>query len=76
MSKIKQKYNAFRTAEHKYNQRKHNLSLAFSEQLHVCAKESNKERFLIIANEMIETLGGQYSFTVTQINMLYKLDWW
>lgn len=75
MSKIKQKYYAFRTAEKAYNKRKVNLAHAFTSELHVCAKELNKEKFVIIATEMIDTLGVQYEVTIGQIKVLYNLEW-
>ena len=74
MSKIKQKYLAFKTAERKFIERKMALKDEMTKEMHISAKEGNIQRFKNIGNEMIEMLGKEYEFTMIQINVLYGLN--
>lgn len=75
MSKLKQKYNAFRTAESNFNRRKVNLHKEFSQELNKAAIALDKERYTVLAEEMVRTLGKEYDFTATSIKILHNLNW-
>ena len=74
MSKVKQKYLAFKTAERNFNKRKIALRDEMTKQMHISAKEGNIERFKTLGNELIEMLGQEYKFTMIQIDVLYGLN--
>lgn len=74
MSKIKQKYLAFKTAERNFNNRKIALKDEMTKEMYISAKQGNIERFKTIGNEMISMLGEEYRFTMIQIDVLYGLN--
>ncbi len=73
MSKIKQKFLAFKTAEKLYNKRKVALRDEIRSEMHKSARAGNIKRLDVLGNEMCKILGDENSFITIQIKVLYNI---
>lgn len=74
MTKIKQRYLAYKTAERNFNKRKVALKEEFSSEMHKAAKVKDIERFKVLGDEMVRILGDEYSVIAIQIDVWYGLN--